>query len=228
RPRAPATAAPVTVRVAAAAVGPGPRPRCPRRPGRRRCRPPVPRRPRPARLPLLRLPPLLPRPGAGPPGRPPAAATSRRTRCPAEATPWAGPDTTADGEDRSVPLPDTVFAPSLSEPGEDTPPPPSATADAKTALMSGGSQLPPTAVAPALPEPGAPMPPAADASRGGTPPPPTQAGPSPYDSAPGAGPGTGPQRPLAPNAGDIADAATSKATPPPRRSTGPTTPPPPG
>ncbi|MFJ9664586.1 SUKH-4 family immunity protein [Streptomyces sp. NPDC101219] len=146
----------------------------------------------------------------------------------AEATPWAGTDTTADGEDRSVPLPDTVFAPSLSEPGED-PPPPSATADAKTALMSGGSRLPATAVAPALPEPGAaPMPPAADASRGATPPPPTQAGPSPYDSGPGAGPGAGPQRPLAPNAGDIADAATSKATPPPRRSTGPTTPPPPG
>ncbi|CAL9514065.1 SUKH-4 family immunity protein [Streptomyces sp. enrichment culture] len=146
----------------------------------------------------------------------------------AGATPWAGTDITADaGEDRSVPLPDTVFAPSLSESGEDTPPGPSATADAQTALMSGGSQLPPTALAPAVPEPGAQAPAGTDAQRGGTPPPPpTQAGP-PYDGSQGGGTAA-PQRPLAPNAGDIADAATSKATPPPRRSTGPTTPPPPG
>ncbi|MDV9169132.1 hypothetical protein R6V09_03140, partial [Streptomyces sp. W16] len=64
---------------------------------------------------------------------------------PAGATPWAGTDTNADvGEDRSVPLPATVFAPPLNERDDETP------ADAETALMSGGSQLPPTAVARAL------------------------------------------------------------------------------
>ncbi|MFC8837286.1 SUKH-4 family immunity protein [Streptomyces griseoincarnatus] len=123
-----------------------------------------------------------------------------------EGTPWAGTDTTADaGEDRSVPLPQTVYAPQVRESGEDAP----ATPDAKTALMSGGSGLPPTAVAPAV-QAGQP-----------TPPPPTQAG----------APGTGtpvPPAPGAPDAGDIADAATSKATPPPKRGQGPTTPPPPG
>jgi len=56
------------------------------------------------------------------------------------ATPWAGTDTNADGgEDRSVPLPATVFAPPLSDLNNATPP------DAQTSLMSGGSQLPPTA-----------------------------------------------------------------------------------
>ncbi|MFC9890900.1 SUKH-4 family immunity protein [Streptomyces pilosus] len=122
----------------------------------------------------------------------------------AGATPWAGTDTNAEaGEDRSVPLPETVFAQQVSESGEDAPP--AAAPEARTALIAGGSQLPPTALSPAVP----------DAAEGrGTPPPP-------------AGPGV-PERPLAPNAGDIADAATSKATPPPRRGAGPTTPPPPG
>ncbi|MYZ06632.1 hypothetical protein GT028_04485, partial [Streptomyces sp. SID2999] len=54
-------------------------------------------------------------------------------------TPWAGTDTNGDGEDRSVPLPATVFAPPVHD---GTPPPPAAAPDAKTALMSGGSQLP--------------------------------------------------------------------------------------
>ncbi len=86
-----------------------------------------------------------------------------------EGTPWAGTDTTGDaGEDRSVPLPQTVYAPQVREPGEDAP----ATPDAQTALMSGGSQLPPTAVAPAV-RPGQPAPP-----------PPTQAGPSRDAAAP--------------------------------------------
>ncbi|WP_078623249.1 SUKH-4 family immunity protein [Streptomyces prunicolor] len=166
---------------------------------------------------------------------------------PAGATPWAGTDTNADpGADHSVPLPATVFAPPLSEPEDNTPP------DAKTALISGGSQLPPTATAPALddsnsnsnsnsnsgggvggsqqqgvgqgqqqgPGPGVP---------GGAP------GSSSYGYPHGAGnvpqppaePGV-PGRALAPNAGDIADAATSKAAPPPRRGGGSTTPPPPG
>ncbi|MET8767882.1 hypothetical protein ABZV94_13315, partial [Streptomyces sp. NPDC004658] len=74
---------------------------------------------------------------------------------PAGATPWAGTDTNAGpGEDdRSVPLPATVFAPPLSD-AEEAPRPPAAAPDAPTALMSGGSQLPPTAVAPALDLPG--------------------------------------------------------------------------
>ncbi|MDQ0748998.1 hypothetical protein QF034_003229 [Streptomyces africanus] len=139
-------------------------------------------------------------PGAGAPG------------APAGATPWAGTDTNGDaGDDRSVPLPATVFAPPLSETDGETPPP--ATPDAKTALMSGGSQLPPTAVSPAIDDHAGPAGPA---------------GPSGVPQPP-AGPGA-PARPLAPNAGDIADAATSKATPPPGRGrgTGPATPPPPG
>ncbi|MFE7981108.1 SUKH-4 family immunity protein [Streptomyces cellulosae] len=142
---------------------------------------------------------------------------------PDEGTPWAGTDTTADaGEDRSVPLPQTVYAPQVREPGGDAP----ATPDAKTALISGGSQLPPTAVAPAVPTGGTGQatPPPTQAGPA-TPPPPTQAG-VPGTPAPGT-PVPPPAAP-APDAGDIADAATSKATPPPRRGQGPTTPPPPG
>ncbi|WP_229859205.1 nucleic acid/nucleotide deaminase domain-containing protein, partial [Streptomyces anandii] len=157
-------------------------------------------------------------PPADSPAGPPAAPG-----VPVGATPWAGTDTNADGgEDRSVPLPATVFAPQLGGPddfGDDTPPP--AAPDAKTALMAGGSQLPPTAMAPAVGGP-----------QGSTPPPQPPAGPSSYGRP--QGPGTPaeagqPARPLAPNAGDIADAATSKAAPPPRRGRGgSTTPPPPG
>ncbi|MBO7941894.1 hypothetical protein JTP77_039270, partial [Streptomyces sp. S9] len=63
---------------------------------------------------------------------------------PPGATPWTGTDTNADaGDDRSVPLPATVFAPPLSG-SDDELPPPSTAPDAKTALMSGGSQLPAT------------------------------------------------------------------------------------
>ncbi|WP_182730250.1 SUKH-4 family immunity protein [Streptomyces calvus] len=144
----------------------------------------------------------------------------------AGATPWAGTDTNADaGEDRSVPLPETVFAPQLSVPGDGTPPPP-ATPEAQTALMAGGSALPPTAVAPAVQEPGSgqgapqygyPQGP------GGAPGTPAPGVPTPPPAAPAPG-----ERPLAPHAGDIADAATSKATPPPRRAPDSATPPPPG
>ncbi|MFJ3444747.1 SUKH-4 family immunity protein [Streptomyces sp. NPDC086081] len=152
---------------------------------------------------------------------------------PAGATPWAGTDTNGDaGDDRSVPLPATVFAPPLSESDGDAPP--STTPDAKTALMAGGSRLPPTALSPAIDDPsaapGGPGTPPGGAPHGSTPPP-TQAG-QPYGYPQGssgvphppAGPGD------APNAGDIADAATSKATPPPgrNRGAGPATPPPPG
>ncbi|MFE5405800.1 SUKH-4 family immunity protein [Streptomyces sp. NPDC056580] len=217
-------------------------------------------------------------PGAGLTGAPAGPEAPVAPGAPAGATPWAGTDTNADaGEDRSVPLPATVFAPPLSEPGGHAPRPPAAAADAKTALMSGGSHLPPTAVAPALgaqdqrgagnvppgapgrapgapgapavgagaapappgvppygpPQapaaPGTPPPPAA--GPGGTPPPPPPGAmpppppggtpaPPPYGrpQAPDAPrPPAGTERPLAPNAGDIADAATSKAAPPPRR-----------
>ncbi|MGW8633495.1 SUKH-4 family immunity protein [Streptomyces sp. NPDC055793] len=150
------------------------------------------------------------------------AGASGTPGAPAGATPWAGTDTNADaGEDRSVPLPQTVFSPPLSGADDDAPPP--ATPDAKTALMSGGSSLPPTALSPALDEPAASAAPAGP----GTPPPVPQTPPA---AQPPAGPGApaGPAQPLAPNAGDIADAATSKAAPPPRRGGGPTTPPPPG
>ncbi|MGW7368102.1 SUKH-4 family immunity protein, partial [Streptomyces sp. NPDC054841] len=117
---------------------------------------------------------------------------------PGQGTPWAGTDTNASAEDGSVPLPATVFAPPLAGSDEDDTPPPSVGADAPTALMSGGSQLPHTAVAPVL-DPQVPGP-----------------------QAPGPQP-SGPQ----PSAGDIADAATSKAALPPRasRGGGPTTPP---
>ncbi|MFJ5276910.1 SUKH-4 family immunity protein [Streptomyces parvulus] len=160
--------------------------------------------------------------------------TSGTPGVPAGATPWAGTDTNADaGEDRSVPLPQTVFSPPLSGADDETTPPP-ATPDAKTALMSGGSSLPPTALSPALDDPGGA--PASD-GRGtpppapGTPPPgPGTPPPVPPAAQPPGGPGApaAPSRPLAPDAGDIADAATSKAAPPPRRGAGPTTPPPPG
>ncbi|MEU0165551.1 SUKH-4 family immunity protein [Streptomyces iakyrus] len=177
---------------------------------------------------------------------------------PEGATPWAGTDTNGDaGDDRSVPLPATVFAPPLSE-ADGATPPPSSTPDAHTALMSGGSQLPPTAVTPAVDgpnapgsgpaggpgygyppgpagAPGVPGTPPGGVPQGSTPPPVPGGQPYGYPQGVGAGPagpaGPGaPERPLAPNAGDIADAATSKAAPPPGRGrgTGPTTPPPPG
>ncbi|MFE3721049.1 hypothetical protein ACFXPC_24970, partial [Streptomyces cyaneofuscatus] len=110
---------------------------------------------------------------------------------PADATPWAGTDTnSADSDDGAVPLPATVFAPPLSGTDDEEAPPPVVSAEAPTALMSGGSQLPRTQVAPTIK-------------------------PAEQDSS---------------GAGDIADAATSKAVVPPRgsRGAGPTTPPPPG
>ncbi|WP_460066482.1 SUKH-4 family immunity protein [Streptomyces sp. YKOK-I1] len=213
-------------------------------------------------------------PAAGAPGGPVAPP-------PAGATPWTGTDTNADaGDDRSVPLPATVFAPPLS--GSDEPaPPPAGLPDAKTALMKGGSQLPPTAVARAMDAPGAAGAAGAAGTQGGTPAPPPPHGPggssygypqgqgpggASYGYPQGAGQGAGagpsgppapsaapqgpggapygypqgpegagagqgatpaPGRPLAPNAGEIADAATSKAAPPPRRARGGATPPPP-
>ncbi|MEU4053041.1 SUKH-4 family immunity protein [Streptomyces olivaceus] len=140
------------------------------------------------------------------------AGASGAPGAPAGATPWAGTDTNADaGEDRSVPLPQTVFAPQLNEADVHGTPPPPATPEARTALMSGGSQLPPTALSPAVDDPGAPG--ASAASQGAS-----------------SGAGTPPPVPPTPPAGsgDIADAATSRATPPPQRGGGSATPPPPG
>ncbi|MEU6594099.1 SUKH-4 family immunity protein [Streptomyces sp. NPDC046881] len=183
-----------------------------------------------------------------------SAGASAVADVPEGATPWAGTDTNAEtgDEDRSVPLPATVFAPPLGDSDDAAPRPQAVAPDAPTALMSGGSQLPPTAVVPALDVPGAgqggtpPQPPAAPGTPPqGVPPYPPAGTPSygypqgapgyGYPQAPGgapqppAGPGA-PGRRLAPNAGDIADAATSKAAPPPKKARGGVgaPPPPPG
>ncbi|MEV7401711.1 SUKH-4 family immunity protein [Streptomyces sp. NPDC091267] len=128
---------------------------------------------------------------------------------PAGATPWAGTDTNAGSDEGEVALPATVFAPPLSGADDEGAPPRVVSAEAPTALMSGGSALPRTAIVPGLgpqglgaPVPGVP----------GTPAPGHRGGP---DSS---------------HPGDIADAATSKAAVSPRgpRGGGSTTPPPPG
>ncbi|MGW3444042.1 SUKH-4 family immunity protein [Streptomyces sp. NPDC001076] len=86
--------------------------------------------------------------GAGAQG---ASSAPGAHNSPAGGTPWAGTDTNADaGEDRSVPLPATVFAPPLSDADD------GALGEAETALLAGGSQLPRTAVSPALDEAGTP------------------------------------------------------------------------
>ncbi|MFG2405223.1 SUKH-4 family immunity protein [Streptomyces brevispora] len=126
---------------------------------------------------------------------------------PVGATPWAGTDTNADSDAEGVGMPATVFAPPLSGADDEGAPPRMVSADAPTALMSGGSQLPPTAIVPGFdPQgPGAPVP-----------------------GAPGA-PGA-PGRPGGSGSGDISQEATSKAPVSPRgaRGGGSTTPPPPG
>ncbi|MFD5520876.1 SUKH-4 family immunity protein [Streptomyces sp. NPDC127066] len=160
---------------------------------------------------------------------------------PADATPWAGTDTNADpGDDRSVPLPATVFAPPLTDVDDSRTPPPAAALD-QTAMMSGGSQLPHTTLAPVVGGPNSPASSGTSSGHGlpgasapgypqgpgtgqGTPPP----GPPAAPGAPGTPPPAVPSRPLPPNAGDIADAATSKAQPPrAARGAGAGTPPPP-
>ncbi|MFJ4977397.1 SUKH-4 family immunity protein [Streptomyces coeruleorubidus] len=115
---------------------------------------------------------------------------------PAGATPWAGTDTNGDaGDDCSVPLPATVFAPPLSETDGDTPPP-TTTPEAKTALLSGGSQLPPTAVSPAIDDPNAQGGAGAGAAVPGGPGygyPPGAPGAAPAPGVPGTPPGGVPQ-----------------------------------
>ncbi|MFH8609485.1 SUKH-4 family immunity protein [Streptomyces sp. NPDC018029] len=138
---------------------------------------------------------------------------------PAGATPWAGTDTNSDaGEDHSVPLPATVFAPPLAGLDEDDTPPPGVAPEAKTALMHGGSQLPATAIAPALdtPAPGGPAGPGAPAPGGpagpGAPAPGGPAGPgAPAPGAPGASAPGGFAAPAAPGVG--ADAASAPGGP---------------
>ncbi|GAA3789760.1 SUKH-4 family immunity protein [Streptomyces chiangmaiensis] len=176
---------------------------------------------------------------------------------PAGATPWAGTDTNAEaGEDRSVPLPATVFAPPLGDADDGGTPPPASVADAQTTLMAGGSQLPRTAVSPAVEEPGAgaasagapsyayPQGPGGAQGPGGPGAPaygyPQGPGGAPGVPVPGVPQAPGvpnpprapagsavPGRRLAPNAEDIADAATSKAAPP-RAARAGGAPPPPG
>ncbi|MER5198739.1 SUKH-4 family immunity protein [Streptomyces sp. NPDC002755] len=166
--------------------------------------------------------------GSGP-GGPSAPAA------PVGATPWAGTDTNADaGDDRSVSLPATVFAPPLSGSDDEAVPPASAP-EAKTALIAGGSRLPRTAVAPALDAPGTGTPGTGGVGPGGagasgnapgspTPPtPPTPpggpAGPAGssygYPQGPGAGAPGAPGGPGAPSSS-------------PASAGGPGTPPPPG
>ncbi|MFI2368561.1 SUKH-4 family immunity protein [Streptomyces sp. NPDC018833] len=149
-------------------------------------------------------------------------ATPAGVPAPAGGTGWN--DTNADGgDDVSVPLPATVFAPPVSVDDDATPPP--VGPDAPTALMTGGSRLPRTAIAPALhPQNGT----------GAQPPAASPSSPSSPASPPApASPATPPAGPHGPSAADIADAATSKAVLPPRGARGgaaggATPPPPPG
>ncbi|MEU1381754.1 SUKH-4 family immunity protein [Streptomyces albidoflavus] len=147
-------------------------------------------------------------PGGTPGGGTPWPAAAQVDGASAEATPWAGTDTSEADDDRAVPAPATVFAPPLSGDDDERTPPPGVSPEAKTALISGGSALPSTAVVPAQDIPAAP--------------------PTGAPSAPAAPPEPG--RPVPPGAEDIADAATSKAQAAPRgpRNTGATPPPPPG
>ncbi|MEV6200594.1 SUKH-4 family immunity protein [Streptomyces sp. NPDC051771] len=128
----------------------------------------------------------------------------------APASPWADANASSGGVE-GVPLPATVFAPPLTGADDEDTPAPVVGADAPTALMHGGSALPKTAVAPRLDPAAAPPP-------GATPPP----------VAPGATPPPPAAPPVVPGAGDIADAATSKAAlPPKKQASAPVAPPPP-
>ncbi|MEU8353836.1 hypothetical protein [Streptomyces sp. NPDC048845] len=123
--------------------------------------------------------------GAGP-AAPAASGGSGGPAVPSEGTPWAGTDTAGAGDEGSVDLPATVFAPPLvgaddEDDGGGTRS--GVSADAKTELMSGGSSLPRTRLSPALDAPGpdqgsAPGAPAAPGAPGpqGAPGPPAAAG----------------------------------------------------
>ncbi|SDL04751.1 SUKH-4 family immunity protein [Streptomyces indicus] len=120
-------------------------------------------------------------PGAADGGTAWPSAGGAAPGAPESATPWAGTDT--NGADQ----PATMFAPPLSGSDDDTDStPPAVTPEAKTALMSGGSQLPPTAVAPAIDEPsyGYPQQPAAPGATPGAPAPAAPGTPAPAAPAP--------------------------------------------
>ncbi|WP_093878810.1 SUKH-4 family immunity protein [Streptomyces sp. TLI_105] len=163
-------------------------------------------------------------PPVAPPAPPAPTPSSAPAPPPAPSSPWVDANASSGGADGAVPLPATVFAPPLSGTDDEDAPAPSVGADAPTALMKGGSALPPTAIAPRLdpvaPPPGA-VPPAPPS------PPAPQPSPAPAQAGPGAPP-LPPPAPSAPGAGDIAGAATSKASLSPRAGRGPTPPPPPG
>ncbi|MFH8395351.1 SUKH-4 family immunity protein [Streptomyces sp. NPDC018036] len=138
---------------------------------------------------------------------------------PADATPWAGTDTNADpGDDRSVPLPATVFAPPLTDVDDVRTPPPGAAYD-QTAMMSGGSRLPRTTVSPVAGPPNSPVPSdsqghgLADTAAYGYP-----QGPGAGQGAPGAPVSGGPQGtppPGAPGYGFPHGQGSGPGTPPP-------------
>ncbi|GAA2615404.1 hypothetical protein Stube_40610 [Streptomyces tubercidicus] len=128
-------------------------------------------------------------------------------------TPWAEADTTdgAGGEDRSVELPATVFAPPLAgfDEEDDASSPPRARPDAKTELLQGGSQLPRTQMAPAVEE--------ADGSRpaGGPLPPPMPSVPPPAAGLPDLPPPSGPPvTDVPPPPGAVTPAAGGPGVPP--------------
>ncbi|WP_345982322.1 SUKH-4 family immunity protein [Streptomyces sp. DSS69] len=170
---------------------------------------------------------------------------------PADATPWAGTDTnSSDSDDGAVPLPATVFAPPLSGTDDEEAPPPVVSAEAPTALMSGGSQLPRTQVAPRLkPDQGSPasegaediadadtskavVPPRGSRGAGSAPPPPPGA-PGIPGVRPGATPPpSGPGAPGAPAGGylptQLVPQTGPSGAPQPPGLPGATPPPPPG
>ncbi|MFE9795085.1 SUKH-4 family immunity protein [Streptomyces goshikiensis] len=115
---------------------------------------------------------------------------------PAGATPWAGTDVNSGGDDASVPLPATVFAPPLSGSDLEDAPSSGVAAEAKTTLMAGGSRLPETAIAPAVAVGSADIADAptgkATVNRPGAPAvPPTPPGPPPTPPGPAGAPGGG-------------------------------------
>ncbi|MFD8572670.1 SUKH-4 family immunity protein [Streptomyces sp. NPDC059639] len=171
---------------------------------------------------------------APPPPPPPPAPV------PADATPWAGTDTNGMGDenDRLVPLPDTVFSPPPAEDAKPDPapaggqlPPPPPPPPANGFPQAGSNTPPPPASSPPPPPAagpvGAPLPPPVPGTAVPVTPPPGAV--SAYGYPQGSAPAPGRDaagRPLAPDAEDIANAATSKAQPP--RKSGAQTPPPPG
>ncbi|WP_406861370.1 SUKH-4 family immunity protein [Streptomyces sp. HUAS MG47] len=131
--------------------------------------------PAPAPAPVAGTPPPAPMPASATPPPAPSAPSAGGSGAWADVSP-------SGGDDVSVPLPATVFAPPLSGADDDDTPPPVTGADAPTALMSGGSQLPRTQIAqqalqpdgmpPGVPQAGPPGGPQGGPQAGSIPPPP--------------------------------------------------------